>query len=335
MKLRWMVFASVILGNIMASQALAQEPLRYEMMQRHLVDQPAQLRIQAGETLRDIDVMITGCGKNVVREKYEALAAGQTQTLRWMQPAGRYQCNVKIRATVEAGTVAVNNVHEFVSLSPLQLSVDLRALTPDVSDIELHASSPFTTASIVVTADDGAEIDHVKKAFKRVKDAKISWTPNGKPPALLEIRIDDENGAWATNTVFYFQIPHTDIVFDTNADAIREDQNVYLRESLDKIQALLKTHERVAVDLYITGHTDTVGSAADNDRLSLRRARAIASWFRSHGLGIATYYRGAGERGLAVATPDETPNEKNRRAVYILSNRPPVDDVSLGGWTKL
>jgi hypothetical protein len=47
------------------------------------------------------------------------------------------------------------------------------------------------------------------------------------------------------------------------------------------------------------------------------------------------YYRGAGERGLAVQTPDNTPNEQNRRAVYILSNRPPVESVSLGSWHKL
>ena len=80
---------------------------------------------------------------------------------------------------------------------------------------------------------------------------------------------------------------------------------------------------------------DTVGSAASNDKLSLNRAKAIASWFRKHGLSIPTFYRGAGERSLAVPTPDNTPNEKNRRAVYILSNRPPLDSADLGGFTKL
>jgi outer membrane protein OmpA-like peptidoglycan-associated protein len=75
---------------------------------------------------------------------------------------------------------------------------------------------------------------------------------------------------------------------------------------------------RKAAEVVITGHTDTVGSAADNDRLSLGRAKAVAAklndTFAAKGVksdAIATV--GRGERDPLVKTPDQTAEPKNRR----------------------
>jgi outer membrane protein OmpA-like peptidoglycan-associated protein len=75
---------------------------------------------------------------------------------------------------------------------------------------------------------------------------------------------------------------------------------------------------RKAAEVLITGHTDTVGAGADNDRLSLARAKAVAATlsetFAAKGVksdSIAT--AGRGERALLVETPDQTAEPKNRR----------------------
>lgn len=75
---------------------------------------------------------------------------------------------------------------------------------------------------------------------------------------------------------------------------------------------------RKAAEVLITGHTDTVGAGADNDRLSLARAKAVAATlsetFAAKGVksdAIAT--AGRGERALLVETPDQTAEPKNRR----------------------
>jgi outer membrane protein OmpA-like peptidoglycan-associated protein len=75
---------------------------------------------------------------------------------------------------------------------------------------------------------------------------------------------------------------------------------------------------RKAAEVVITGHTDTVGGGADNDRLSLARAKAVAErlgeTFAAKGVksdAIATV--GRGERALLVATPDQTAEPRNRR----------------------
>lgn len=71
---------------------------------------------------------------------------------------------------------------------------------------------------------------------------------------------------------------------------------------------------RPAPDVSIIGHTDTVGKAETNEALALKRAAAIAEMLkaqgvRPHALSVESH----GERNLLVATPDETPEPRNRR----------------------
>ncbi len=323
-----------------ANTALAQDPLRYEVMQHHSADQPAQLRIIANESLQDVEVAITNCAPQVVRQQFGSMKKGEVKTISWNQNPGKYNCGVSISGKLNmGGAVSVRNTHEFVcgASTPLSLNVDLneiKELVPTTNHVVLHASRAFNRASITVTAEDGTVIDTVDKAVGAMKDYTLSWKASAKKPVLLEIKVTDETtGSWASNTIMSFLIPHTDVVFDTNKYNIRPDQEQYLHEPLEIILDKVRKFDRVAVNLYITGHTDTVGPDNKNVKLSLNRARSIASWFTQHGLSIPTYYRGAGERGLAVDTPDNTPEERNRRAVYILSNIAPVD--GLGSWTKL
>jgi outer membrane protein OmpA-like peptidoglycan-associated protein len=71
---------------------------------------------------------------------------------------------------------------------------------------------------------------------------------------------------------------------------------------------------RPGAEVQITGHTDTVGSLADNDALSLRRAQEIRVALAQQGLKLAiTRAVGRGERELLVPTPDSTEEPRNRR----------------------
>lgn len=71
----------------------------------------------------------------------------------------------------------------------------------------------------------------------------------------------------------------------------------------------------------VDGFTDTVGSPRHNDRLSVARAESVATELSQAGVErerIQT--RGYGERELAVETPDQTPEAKNRRVVVKIAN---------------
>ena len=91
------------------------------------------------------------------------------------------------------------------------------------------------------------------------------------------------------------------------------------RSRADLEALLAEVAKRPVVEVQITGHTDTVGPQADNDRLSLERARAVQDMLVKNGLH-AKFIRavGRGERELLKPTPDETPEEENRRVEVIV-----------------
>ena len=76
---------------------------------------------------------------------------------------------------------------------------------------------------------------------------------------------------------------------------------------------------RPGAEVKITGHTDTVGSDTDNDALSLKRAQDIRDVLIAQGLSPdISRPVGRGERELLIATPDNTPEPRNRRVEIIV-----------------
>jgi len=86
-------------------------------------------------------------------------------------------------------------------------------------------------------------------------------------------------------------------------------------ESQALIPAILDAaRNHPAPDVSVIGHTDTVGNTEANEKLGLQRAQSVAEIIKKaglqvHDLTIASH----GEKNLLVATPDNTPEPKNRR----------------------
>ena len=69
----------------------------------------------------------------------------------------------------------------------------------------------------------------------------------------------------------------------------------------------------------VTGHTDTVGSEEDNDRLSMQRAEEVLGWLASQGFDRSMMSAvGRGERALMQPTMDNVDNPANRRVEVIV-----------------
>ncbi|MDB5425857.1 MAG: flagellar motor protein MotB [Phenylobacterium sp.] len=77
---------------------------------------------------------------------------------------------------------------------------------------------------------------------------------------------------------------------------------------------------RSGAEVEIIGHTDTVGSDADNDSLSLKRAEEIRDALVAKGrLDVAiTGFAGRGERELLVPTADNVDEPRNRRVEIVV-----------------
>ena len=72
----------------------------------------------------------------------------------------------------------------------------------------------------------------------------------------------------------------------------------------------------------ITGYTDSTGSAALNNSLSLQRANAVANYLRLQGVSadrIVT--EGAGSRNPIASNATPAGREQNRRVEIVLLNK--------------
>lgn len=106
---------------------------------------------------------------------------------------------------------------------------------------------------------------------------------------------------------------HGVLFFQTGGTALSTESQASLALTLD--EAL----KRSGAELVVTGHTDTKGSVAANDALSLRRAQQVREMYIERGFPAARIEAvGRGERELAVPTPDETDEARNRRVVILV-----------------
>ncbi|HBX43225.1 MAG TPA: OmpA family protein [Deltaproteobacteria bacterium] len=93
------------------------------------------------------------------------------------------------------------------------------------------------------------------------------------------------------------------------------DTTQLTKESLAHLEEVVRTiREHAPADVSVVGHTDTMGTKRYNNRLSLKRARAVAALLSAKGVDLAsleiTYH---GEDNLLVPTGDQVPEPRNRR----------------------
>lgn len=91
-----------------------------------------------------------------------------------------------------------------------------------------------------------------------------------------------------------------------------EDVAPAFQPVLDKLLAAVVTYP--APEITVIGHTDRVGSADDNDKLSILRAQTVRDLLVKAGVQASLIsIAGRGEREPAIPTPDEVPLAENRR----------------------
>ena len=98
------------------------------------------------------------------------------------------------------------------------------------------------------------------------------------------------------------------LYFITGTDELTEES----KPELEKLLAAMRA--RPLPDVLVIGHTDTMGEAAANDRLSAQRAERVKGFLIGIGIpGERIRTAGRGERELLVPTADEVDEPKNRR----------------------
>jgi flagellar motor protein MotB len=214
--------------------------------------------------------------------------------------------------------------------SPLQFEIDKAKVDLNEHHLELKASRDLLRVTLKVTGDSGSILadDTIDLAPQPAGvPLVVRWTPSSDESVTrIEVFVYDTEGYYKGIAIVPWSvaIPHEDVNFKTNSYQIEETDKPKLEESLTRVTEALARHPEIRVTLFLAGHTDTVGDAGSNLRLSRQRAQAIAKWFRLGGLKIPIAYEGFGESALLVKTADEVDEPRNRRVDYILSVDEPV-----------
>ena len=98
------------------------------------------------------------------------------------------------------------------------------------------------------------------------------------------------------------------LYFVTGSDELTDASKVELQKILDEIK------HRPYPDIFVIGHTDTVGDQDGNDRLSAQRAERMKGYLVDVGIAASRIQvSGRGERELLVPTDDNVDEPRNRR----------------------
>ncbi len=207
------------------------------------------------------------------------------------------------------------------------VTYDADHLDLDKRTLQFKVALPATEATIVAIGEDGSELGTGTATFTRTTPTEwqtITWTqPENTRVMKLKLRVvlvDQKQAAANVELIpWSVSIDHEDVNFPTDSAVIDATESAKLDASYAKIVDVVKRSEKfMKMRLYVAGHTDTVGSNEKNMKLSLDRARAIATYFRKKGLKLPIAFAGFGEEVLKVKTPDSTDERANRRADYVI-----------------
>jgi outer membrane protein OmpA-like peptidoglycan-associated protein len=282
-----------------------------------------------------------GCGASPF-DVSGAISPGDTLTIDLKGlPRGSTSC---------AGTLTLHASDGTSGQMPLSLTVQvLPAVKLDVkpADLDLkrhhlivHGDRQLTAASVDVYGEKGKLVGHGEVAGLAPADSiDLQWSGDGEA-IKLEVTAKDAHDLPGQLELqpWSYDIPHEDVVFASNQSTIDASELPKLESAWPQLQGVPdKYGDVVEVRLYVGGYTDTVGTPDHNLALSNDRAKAIATWFRTRGFKGPVSYQGFGEAALAVSTPDQTDEPKNRRALYILAAQQPSLSTELptANWRSL
>jgi uncharacterized protein (TIGR03382 family) len=351
---------STLAGALLA--LLLDGPFNYEFSRVTDEKSQAYVILRANQDLKEMEVTITG-DRQTIRKKIPPLKAGKEFKVAWTQNGDNSAYELKIvssegeaNANFEVargagkpsggggagGGGGVGKVTAMATAS--DLLYDHKAAYTTTFEVSGYEFKVYNTDGDVIFSDSGSG------GWKAGERIDLKWD-SGDDVFLVKVRFEGAQGQYGEHILapMAIEIPHTEVVFDSGKAIIKGEQSPKLDEA-----AAVAMHKLASVEnakkavgnllegagyvpkLFISGYTDTVGKPGDNQKLSEQRAKAIADYFHSKGVWSEIYYTGMGEKGLRVQTADSVDEEKNRRAVYVISFSPPTGSwfPAQGAWRK-
>lgn len=329
------IFTFTLLAATLAGESICRADargqvlgMRFRTAFRHGQDQVG-FSFRPQKKIKKVVFIISREGGGKIRFVQRRIGRGEVRRLTWRQGLGTFEYQGEARIKYYSGKKErLRFAFQVAVVEPLSVRMTRQDVDGKRHKLRFWVNRAPVQVEFTVKGDGGQLIDNqtIKKPkYIHGKPITLHWADTGGPGETVEqiiIKVSDKYGfGYQMRAIpFTIYIPHDEVQFKSGSAHIRKTEIAKLRATLRKIRTALRKHAgQFQIQLYIAGYTDTVGSHRYNLNLSHRRARSIAAFFMRQRLRIPIHYQGFGESVLAVGTPDETPNNKNRRALYILS----------------
>lgn len=310
-----------------ASAASAQ-PVSYQLKSDVPQGQKPQIRITAVTPVSDLRIELDRDDGKHFALKHRSLAKGAAVTLDIGDGApGKmvYKGTISAQAAGTKERWSDELTFDALVRAPVKIGYDVDHLDLDKRVLQFTMSRPAGSAELVVIGEDGKELGEGAATYAKEAAGtwlSISWTQLADTRVMMiKLRASTADGLVSNVELIPWSVSveHEDVTFATDRATIESSEEAKLDASLAKITEIVKRSQRfLKLRLYIAGHTDTIGPSAKNQKLSAERARAIATYFRKHGLAIPISFAGFGESVLKIKTADNTDERANRRVDYVL-----------------
>src|ERR1700690_15643 len=152
----------------------------------------------------------------------------------------------------------------------LQMQVDRSKVDLERHRLEVTLNRPVSRIDLKVLGENkevlAEETFHPKESPG--EPILLRWSQSGKAEiARIELYGHDTDDNWVGVAIvpWSVKIPHEDVHFDTDKATILPSEVGKLKDSLERIRAALQRYKELGrIQLFIAGHTDTVGTPAYN-----------------------------------------------------------------------
>jgi outer membrane protein OmpA-like peptidoglycan-associated protein len=334
------VTCCVLMGSAAAGWAQEGLPLGFEFQ---ATPEEMTLTVSADDFVEDIRVEITSDRGTTETQTRESLAQGDVWTLDFPAPTVTTTYTVVTTGLFAGMEGSMEFSFPVEVAAPLEFEVDTSTYDRDAHSFVMRMNQPAGHVDILVRGDQGEVLAQRTVQFDGQPanaPLNVQWSQGPGNVMTIEVTAHSTNGVWASRRYipWYAEFEPIYINFATGSAEVPESDFAMLRERLAQlVDTATRVSEHINVQLYVAGYTDTVGSPADNQRLSEERARSIGRWVQSQGWSLPVSYQGFGEDVLAVDTSDNVDESRNRRALFILgtADSPTSSDVPRTNWRRL
>ena len=309
------------LGGVAAAQ-----PVRFELRSQVVVGQKPAIKVIAAQPVTMVRIELDRDDGKHFSLRHARLDKGQAVTLLVGDgAAGKANYKGTLSATGPDGPWTDSITFETVVRAPIKVTYDVEHLDLDNRRLQFKVSRVVDTAELTVIGDDGTQLGTGSAALASEpanRWVSIGWSqPAGARVMVMKLRVAAADGVVSNVELVPWSVTveHDDVNFATDSAAIAPGEQQKLDASLAKIADVVKRGAPfMKMQLYVAGHTDTVGDPGSNRKLSVARALAIGGYFRAKGLVIPIAAAGFGEEVLKLKTPQNTDAPANRRADYVI-----------------